>query len=580
MSAQHVNPRDYSQIVNGICADLADGPDRQLRIGEVHERLQELAQAEPQDPTLQALSDACAYHFVNLDDESALAYGSYAPMAVLPQGGGLVAYPTPLDRVAGELLDVWGECARDESMHPLVRARLADLLWTRRHNQQSRWFMVAVESYVDLAAASVEVLEREGGLRRAVAICKESNHRTLMSGPVEALRHLIRHSLDTAEDEYGVVARALKTLADSDHSCSDLVEDAITKYGDAPGRMAGLCEIAIQASQDDDTKTLLRLKQIRAYTDAAEQSSGLLRLSHLEDARSIARQAGLGDQERQIASMVEQTDLDDVWLRSELPIEVDMDEIRSYADAVVRDDDLPAALRRFGWTMPICDPEESRAFLAELSNEHPLQSLFPLVSLGPDNSVTRIPSGHPMRDNIALGRYDAQAIDFFANTFGKFTLDAIDDRYGPDHQTLSECFICAAIPEGLANRIAVSYGHWKNRDYISAVSVLILTLEGAVRRICSQAGINTTETTGARAGEIPVGQVRRLGALIADLEGIFGLTPTRYLEASLVDRWSLNLRNSLTHVLAEHLTEAQYVVLFHIACMLRLMSEALARDGA
>ena len=555
-------------------------PDLRLRIGEVHDKLQELARAEPQDPTLQALADACAYHFVAEGNESPFAYRCYAPMIVLPQDGGLVAYPTPLDRVAGEVMDAWCECAREESLHPLVRSRLADLLWTRRHDQQRRWFMVAVQSYVDLAATNVGVLEREGGLCRAVAICKESNHRHLMNGALKTLAHLARHSLDIAEDEYGVVARALQTLVDSDHPCSDLIEDAIAKYGDSPARMAGLCELAIQASQDDDEKNRLRLQQIRAYTDAAEQSNGLLRLSHLEDARSIARKTGLVDQERQIASMVEQTDLDGAWQTSEVSIEVDVDELRSYADDVVGDDDLPAALRRFGWTIPIGDPEETRAFLAEMAEEHPLRSLFPVISVGPDNATTRLPSGHPMRGDMELGQYDAQVIDFFANMYGKFTLDAIDERYGPDHQTLTECFICVAIPEGLANRIVVSYGHWKNQDYISAVSVLVLTLEGVVRRICAQAGINTTETTSARAGEIPIGQVRPLGSLITDLRGVFGPTPTRYLEASLVDRWSLNLRNSLAHVLAEKLTEAQYVVLLHIACTLRLMSEALTDDGA
>ena len=49
---------NYTQIVNAICDDLTEEPDRRLRIGNVHDRLQELAKAEP-DPTLQALSDAC-----------------------------------------------------------------------------------------------------------------------------------------------------------------------------------------------------------------------------------------------------------------------------------------------------------------------------------------------------------------------------------------------------------------------------------------------------------------------------------------------------------------------------------------
>ena len=570
----------YTQIVNEACAGLAEDPDQRLGIDVVHDGLDALAKAEPEDATLRALADACAYHMLDDGNESPVACGPYEPMFYLPHDDGARVYPVPLDSVEADVLDIWRDCAVDESLHPLVRSRLADLLWVRRHDQQSRWFEVAVASYVDLAATDAEVLDREGGLCRAVGICKESNHRSLMSGPTEALRHLVRQCLDTADDKYGVVIRALQALAGADHACSDLIEDAIARFGDDPWQVAQLCEIAIQASPDDHETTRLRLQQIQAYTDAAAQCDGLLRLSHLEDARSIASAAGLTDEERRIATMIEQTDLDDAWHTTEVSVDVDRDEIRSYLDAVVGDDDLTAALQRFGWSIPTGDPDKTRAFLVRMANEHPLQFLLPMISVGPDNTITRIPSGHPLRDDMELGKFDAQAIDLFATTRGKLTLDAINERYSPDPQTLLECFTCDAIPEGLAKRIAVSHTHWQNQDHISAVSVLVLTIEGVVRRVCRQAGIHTTEATTTSTGDIPIGQVRSLGRLIRDLQHVFGPIPTRYLEAALVDRWSLNLRNSLAHVLAEELTEPQYVVLFHVACMLRLMSTSLSdRDG-
>ena len=284
------NPSRCTLIVNQVCADLAGDPDERLHIRGVHDRLLDLANAEPEDVVLRALADACAYHQRDGGHRDALACGPFAPQFVQPVEDGVRAYPAPLGDMADDVLDIWGVCASDESLHPLVRSRLADLLWVR---QQGRWFEVAVESYVALAATEAEVLEREGGLCRAVAICKESNHRTLMGGPLEALRNLARHSLDTASDQYGVVARALQALVGGDHPCSDLIEDAISKYGDDPPRVAGLCELAIQASPDEEERTSLRLQQIRAYTDAAAQCDGLRRLSHLEDARSIAREAGI-----------------------------------------------------------------------------------------------------------------------------------------------------------------------------------------------------------------------------------------------------------------------------------------------
>ena len=95
MPAADINPGHYSGIVNAICADLAGGPDPRLSISGAHERLQELAKAEPPDPTLWALSDACAYHFVDEGAESPFAVGCYEPMVVLPKDGGLVVLPDP-----------------------------------------------------------------------------------------------------------------------------------------------------------------------------------------------------------------------------------------------------------------------------------------------------------------------------------------------------------------------------------------------------------------------------------------------------------------------------------------------------
>ena len=42
----------------------------------------------------------------------------------------------------------------------------------------------------------------------------------------------------------------------------------------------------------------------------------------------------------------------------------------------------------------------------------------------------------------------------------------------------------------------------------------------------------------------------------------------RYLEAALVDRWSMNLRNILAHDAEAVLDQPTYWVLFHVVCLL------------
>ncbi|MYH78183.1 MAG: hypothetical protein F4134_10730 [Acidimicrobiaceae bacterium] len=575
MPEQHPNPNHYVQTINSVCAELGGDPERRLTINTVERRLYGLANDMPEDATLRALAEACAYRSRPEGHDSPFACGPYAPM-IPPQEDGGPSYPAPLNEVEDEVLLAWAEFARDDSLHPLVRARLADLLWARRHGSPQEWFTTAVKSYVDLEATDVGVLELVDGLSRAVDICKESSHLDLRVGPLEVLSRLARDTLDTDDGPYGVVVRAVRTLADNDHPCTDLIDDAIAQYGDVPFRVADLCEIAIRATSDQNQKRRLNLQRVHAFRDAAERSSGLLRVNHLQAARAIADKAQLTEEVHQIAAMIENTDMEGEWHTFETDIPLDRDAMRSEVDSVVGNDDLLSALLRFAQRVPTGDPEETASVLAVLASQSVIHALATKMVFGPENIVTQITSGDPLRSYVDRGEYDAQAIGLFSVTSGRFVLDALHERYEPDTEMIADCFTSTAVPPDLARRIAVSYQHWRNSDPISAVSVIVLTIEPIVRRICRAVGIHITEARPRRTGETPIGSVRSLGPLIEDLEVHIGPMFTRYLQASLVDRWSTNLRGLLCHGLEEELTEAQYAILFHVACVLRLISAALS----
>ena len=579
MPAQHPNPSYYTETINSVCADLGGDPERRLTIKAVERSLYGLAKDEPEDATLRALAEACAYRSHPEGHDSPFACGPYAPM-IPPHEDGGPGYPAPLNEVEDDVLAVWGEFASDGSLHRLMRARLADLLWARRRTPQQEWFTTAVKSYVDLEATDVEILELVDGLSRAVDICKESSHLDLMVEPLEALSRLVRGTLDADDGPYGVVVGALRTLADNDHPCTDLIDDAIVKCGDVPFRVADLCEIAIRATSDEDEKRRLNRQRVRAFIEAADRSSGLLRVHHLQAARAIARSAELAEEESRIAAMIENTDMEGEWHTFETDIEIPMDALRSEAGAIVGDDDLLSALLRFARRTPTTHPEETRSVLAALASESVLQALATKMVFGPENIVTQITSDDPLRFAVDRGEYDGQAVGLFAVTRGRLVLEALHERYEPDTEMIVGCFASTAVPPDLARRIAVSYQHWRNSDHISAVSVIVLTIEPIVRRICRAVGIHTTEARPRRAGATPIGRVRSLGPLIEDLEVHIGPIFTRYLQASLVDEWSTNLRDILCHGLEEDLTEAQYTILFHVACVLRLISEALTHDDA
>ena len=416
MPEQHPNPNQYAQTINSVCADLGGDPERRLTIRDVERRLFGLAKDEPEDATLRALTEACAYRSHPEGHDSPFACGPYAPM-IPPHEDGGPGYPAPLREVEDEVLALWVEFARDESLHPLMRARLADLLWARRHTPPQEWFTTAVKSYVDLEATDVEILEMVDGLSRAVDICKESSHLDLTVGPLEALSRLARDTLDTDDGPYGAVVGALRTLAGNDHPCTDLIDDAIARYGDVPFRVADLCEIAIRATSDGHQKRRLNRQRVRAFIEAADRSSGLLRLTHLQAARAIARSAELAEEEHQIAAMIENTDMEGEWHTFETDITLDMNALRSEADLVVGDGvgvvaahDLLSALLRFAKRVPTGDPEETESVLAALASQHPMHALATKMVVGPENIVTQITSDDPLRLCVDRGEYDERAI--------------------------------------------------------------------------------------------------------------------------------------------------------------------------
>ena len=579
MPEQHPNPSRHTQTINAVCADLGVDPERRLTITTVERLLYGLANNEPEDVTLRALAEACAYRSHPEGHDSPFACGPYVPM-IPPAEDGVPGYPAPLNVVEDDGLAVWVEFARDGSLHPLVRARLADLLWARRQAPQQEWFTTAIESYVDLETTDVEIFELVDGLSRAADICKESSHLDLMVKPLDALSRLVRAALDADDGPYGVVVRALRTLADNGHPCTGLIDEAIRKYGDVPYLRADLCMVAISAASDEDEKRRLHLQRVRAFIEAADQSSGLLRVHHLQAARAVARSAKLAEEESRIAAMIENTDMEGEWHTFETDITLDMNPLRSEAEAIVGDDDLLSALLRFARRVPTGDPEETKTVLAALASESVVEALATKMVVGPENIVTQVTSDDPLRFDVDRGEYDAHAIGLFAATSGRLAVDGLHERYQPDTQMLVDCFTSTAVPPDLARRIAVSYQHWRNSDHTSAVSVIVLTIEPIVRRICREVGIHTTEARPRRARATPIGRVRSLGPLIEDLEVHIGPRLARYLQASLVDEWSTNLRDILCHGLKEDLTEDQYIVLFHVACVLRLISEVLTQDDA
>ena len=552
-------------VVNDVCAELSkvgEWPEVGLMVSDVGDRLGQLDES-PDEQASKALVVACQFGLGYVDDEDPFSCGPYSPKAVLRQGDQILASPLP-GEVGDEMLEVWAAYADDESLHPLVRARLADLLWVRKHSDRGRWAQLAIETYVESAVPEVWICERFDGLARAVDICREANRQDLMVEPLDALAALAQEALDAPTDLYGPAASALIVLAHNGRPCAEMLDVAMGRYDSDPWRASELRALAIKTAKDSDTKRRLHEERIQAFEDEAGRSTGLRRIRLLQLAQDAARESGIKGEVGRLAGLIQSTDPRGDMEQIEVSTTIDQAEVQSGIDDIVGDDTLAQALTRFAELMaPDLDPERIDEQLARLAEAAPLQHIIGKIQIGPDNSVVHLPSGSELRREADRGGIARDKILWAFSIIGVPTLQAIHARYRVDRESLSTCLIGAGIPQSSADVAAASFERWAEGDYRSAVSALVLDVERMVRAICRAHGI--TIITSA-ADDAP--GTRSLGPLIEDLAPHIETRYAQYLRSALVDKWSLNLRNRHAHGHGQP-DQLDYAILFHIVCVLR-----------
>ena len=564
------NASAYTAAINAACEGIA-ASGSSVRLHHVHDHLHQIADTSPDDAAWKHLAEACAYSLgVPLTADSG---GPYAPELELRDGEQWLIYPPHLATHDNSVLATWQLCAADDALWPLVRARLADLLWVRKASQPPLWHKIAVDSY--RAAASdpqLEMVDSEEGLRRAVRIATESNQDT--GDALTALADLAEEALARG-GLFGVVARALQVLVDNEYPCAQLLDDAAQQHDSDPHECNIVLLLKRQASQSIDDQRILDHQRVQAFAGAADAAVGLLRLAHLEQARSIAREAGLNQEAERLSGLMERTSLEGDLQRVEASVKIDKQAVDDFIADTLGCGGFADALRRLGRTQMVADPNQATEAVAAAAQAAPLMSLCTVLSVGDGGAVTEIPSGTSERLDYELGHHAAMSIQMYTHLFGKPVLDALQRQHNPTAEAIANHFASTGIPGHLARRVGSSYTHWASGDFESAVSVLWPVLEPAVRGVCSAAGITTTETRVRSSGKLPTGGVRALRPLLDELGAQLPPAMSRYLVAVLVDIHALNLRNRLAHGLVDELDEALYVVLFHAACVLAAVSEAV-----
>ena len=583
----------HLETLQESCTELATAEDSRFTVGNVHDALHELWKENEDDDDLRALAVASGYVMNNskeyrsmlddAEDGQPLSEGPFGPMFEFknPEGNEGSASPPALRRLPTAMLDVWVAYAQEPALHPLLRARLADLLWTRKYEQQHRWHEIAVRSYVDLVDhPEVESLERANGVIRAVNLSRESRQTTLEQSAWDALNRFVAMLLDEDGEHYGAVARCLDHLVTHGQPCDELVDRAILRNRSYPHRHIQLWQNKAHAASSQADRKRCITEAVNILIVDANSSPGLRQLSLLRDAWALAHKEGLHELMSDLEAQIARVDVEDSFTSFETEVEVSREEIEAILQAVIGDaDTLREALIAFGRWLPIQTVEQNQQEAVALIEAAPLQHLITrmdVATVEDQIAVTDIPSSQQSGSmEIEVRRIERQQIEVSALLVGCNFLREIDKRYPLTLEALVEHFRCIWISENLARRIAKSYLHWRQGDQDSAISVIILTIEAVIRRLAGTIGITVTQIKPGSDGQ-RIGEAVTLGRLLESIADhpAFENVPIipRYLDSALTNRWSLNLRNLLTHSLTS-LTEAQYAVLFHIVCLLRWLAD-------
>jgi hypothetical protein len=608
----------YADEINAICERLL-ATEGGLGLHTAFDALEGLGERDDPDQdggigdgdrTWDSVAAALAYYLRDgdPDDERLSGYGSFGPMWIAPVGDGRSnLYPAEPARVPEETSEVWRALAAVETLDPLVRGRLCDLLWELGDGPHPHTYAeAAVSCHIEHSRReNAESCGRDESARRAASLAATLNNSDLISVSLAAIEHLVAGSLEAAGDEFGIVIRGLQALIDHTHASRKGRRDADADGRDArvraliersrqryrhPDEQQEILDLSITVAEDGHEAQRLRDEQIQVAESAAEDTAGLLEMVRLEKARRMAARHGDSDAQRRIRRRIEETDMNDAWSEISTEIEVDTAEIRNWVEQITQSGRGPQGpaimLLHYGMHgVPVQSPDKSRAAIAEIQAAHPLQTILNKNHIGPYNSVSITVPGGELRARSDLGEHDAFAINLFAVATAMRFMDEMRLQYGPAGEEIAAWFASAGISDRLAERIGVSYERWTADDHVSAVSVLALVVEGAVRHLADLRGIPITKTQPHAGGE-QTSELRSLGQLIEALgtdEADAGLPVlsgehVRYLEAALVDRWSMNLRNILAHDAEAVLDQPTYCVLFHVVCLLAAHTALTLRE--
>lgn len=295
--------------------------------------------------------------------------------------------------------------------------------------------------------------------------------------------------------------------------------------------------------------------------EAAAAGSAMLAESAYSEAVHAYRMAQKPDEAQRVSSLLERSserarsELGEVSSDFKISTKVVEDFIRPFERR-----SIPDALKLLAIHPGLrMDPDRIAGANAKLAKSAPFHALVPWKLLGPEETffAPRTDEGQ------SVLRFQQAALQWLSLNSQLFLVEILRRlrRRGLNEQHLLEhCFV-SNIFEG-ADRPVLARGvrHWLAGDNLSALHLLVPTLERVLRRMCRKVGVPTIAVKEDGAEQISINAV--LEHLKPQLE------PSLWLELSiaLVEKGGWSMRHFIAHGLAE----ADYFDASKVACVLHL----------
>lgn len=367
--------------------------------------------------------------------------------------------PPPVATLPADVVEVWAELVELVTA-PFAVARLAHLLYERRHGRARNYALRASDAYLASAPLMEHLSDRVKMMSAALRLTRAIGDAGRSAQVQDAMLRFAETTLTDPEDKPGIVVMLADILADEPSPPARL--DAVLAA--ARGRYDGvhildrIISLQRARTSDGDEQRMLDEEQVALWIDHADKATGIVRAIHLETAVRKAQRTQRSDLVAKATALLQQVNPGDLGM-AEISSSISMtrEEVEEIIGPITEAPTWRDALDAFSsFGPPSGDLEHNRKEVEELHQGSTFEQLFP-PKLIQEGLPRLAPSTSEERAEYRLTQYEEVRIQNIGR-FVALALRRIVDRHGLP----TEAELTGSAPRRCSRSWASRYGRCKN----------------------------------------------------------------------------------------------------------------------